>query len=180
MDEELELALRLEVRKKIYLKIKANPGLHFRELQRRVGIATGALQYHLEYLAKRHLIRAEKDGNDNGRKFIRYYLVRQNFEETELMSLLRQESIRRIIVFLMQKRFAGTATICDGVGLGPSTVSWHLEKLSLAGICQKSRRGRKAFYRIIDKGRIAKLLVGYRRSFLDEVVDNFVEVWEEL
>ena len=50
--DDFEEALALEVRRKIYEEIKASPGLHFRELQRRVGLATGSLQYHLDYLAK--------------------------------------------------------------------------------------------------------------------------------
>ena len=173
--DELEQALKLDVRKKIYNTIKRNPGLHFRELQRRVGIATGAMQYHLDYLTKKHLIKTERET-----KFLRYYLVRQTFEETGLMSLLRQESIRKIIVFLMQRRFANNTNISQIVGLSPSTTSWHLEKLVENEIIEKSRRGRKTYFKIVDKERIANLLVSYRRSFLDEVVNNFVEVWEEI
>ncbi|MCR4369105.1 MAG: winged helix-turn-helix transcriptional regulator [archaeon] len=173
--DELENALKLEIRKKIYNTIKRNPGLHFRELQRRVDIATGALQYHVDYLTKRHLVKTERET-----KFLRYYLVRQDFSQTALMSLLRQESMRRIIVFLMQKRFAHNASIAKGVGLSPSTTSWHLEKMAEAGIVEKSRRGKKTFFRLVDKDAIAEILVDYRRSFLDEVVNNFVEVWEEI
>ncbi len=175
MDDELEVALQLDIRKKIYNTMKRNPGLHFRELQRRVGIATGALQYHLDFLQKRHLIKSEKET-----KFIRYYLVRQQFYDTPLMSLLRQDSMRKIIVFLMQKRFAANQTVSKGVQLSPSTTSWHLEKLSESGVVEKSKRGRKTIFKIADKGRVANILVAYKRSFLDEVVDNFVEVWEEI
>ncbi|MBI4210871.1 MAG: winged helix-turn-helix transcriptional regulator [Candidatus Diapherotrites archaeon] len=175
MDDNLEQALQLDVRKKLYNTISRNPGLHFRELQRRVGIATGALQYHLDYLAKKHLVRAEKET-----KFMRYYLVRQDFRETDLMSLLRQESMRKIIVFLMQRRFANNNAISAGVSLSPSTTSWHLDKLSESGYIERWRRGKRTYYKVVDKDRIASLLVGYRRSFLDEVVNNFVEVWEEM
>ena len=52
--DALEEALKLDIRKKIYNTVKKNPGLHFREIQRRVEIATGALQYHLDYLQKKH------------------------------------------------------------------------------------------------------------------------------
>ena len=175
MDDTLEQALQLDIRKKLYNTIKRNPGLHFRELQRRVGIATGALQYHLDYFAKKHLVRAEKET-----KFIRYYLIRQDFQETDLMSMLRQDSMRKIIVFLMQRRFANNVAVSSGVALSPSTTSWHLEKLAESLIVEKSKRGKKAYYRVIDKERIANLLVSYRRSFLDEMVNNFVEVWEEM
>ena len=175
MDDVLESALKLEVRKKIYNTIKRNPGLHFRELQRRVGIATGALQYHLDFLQKKHLVKSEKET-----KFIRYYLIRQQFDDTELMSLLRQESIRRIMLFLMQKRFATNQSVSGGVELSPSTTATHLEKLSESGIVERFESRGKMAYRVADKQRVADLLVNYRRSFLDEMVNNFVEVWEEI
>ena len=172
--DALEQALKLDIRKKIYNTIKRNPGLHFREIQRRVKIATGALQYHLDYLQKKHLLKTERET-----KFLRYYLVRQEFEETAIMALLRQESIRRIIIFLIQKRFASNTSISKNVELSPSTTSWHLEKLVGSELVEKKRRGKKTFYKLIDKQKIAEILVNYRRSFLDEVVNNFVEVWEE-
>ncbi|VVC00073.1 Winged helix-turn-helix DNA-binding protein [uncultured archaeon] len=173
--DNLEEALRLEVRRRIYGTIQQNPGLHFREIQRRVGIATGALQYHLEYLVKKHLVRPEKDA-----KFLRYYLIREEFKETGLMGLLRQESMRKIIVFLMQRRFANNTTISSAIALSPSTTSWHLEKLADSQIVDRKKRGRKTYYSLIDKDKVASLLVGYKSSFLDEMVDNFVEVWEEI
>jgi len=172
--DALEQALKLDVRKKIYNTIKRNPGLHFRELQRRVGIATGAMQYHLDYLEKHHLIKTERET-----KFLRYYLVRQKFEETELMGVLRQESMRKIVVFLMQRRFANNNTISKQVSLSPSTTSWHLEKLAEAGVVEKSKRGRKTYFKLANKEKIAEILVGYRKSFLDEAVNSFVEIWEE-
>ncbi|MCR4335493.1 MAG: winged helix-turn-helix transcriptional regulator [archaeon] len=171
----LEQALKLDVRKKIYNTIKKNPGLHFREIQRRVGIATGALQYHLDYLVKKHLVKTERET-----KFLRYYSVRQEFEETSLMALLRQDSMRKIIVFLMQRRFANNQTISKQVNLSPSTTSWHLEKLVESSVVAKDRRGRKTYFKLTDKEKLAELLVGYRKSFLDEAVNNFVELWEEV
>ncbi len=172
--DELEGALQLDIRKKIYGTIKKNPGLHFRELQRRVGIATGALQYHLDFLQKKHLLKTERET-----KFLRYYLVRQEFGEMDLMAVLRQESMRRIVVFLMQRRFANNSAISREISLSPSTTSWHLEKLVEANVLEKSRRGRKTYFKVVDKQRVADVLVNYRRSFLDEVVNNFVEIWEE-
>ena len=58
---DLEEQMALSPRDKIYSTVVKNPGLHFREIQRRVDIATGALQYHLDYLKKKHLIYEEKN-----------------------------------------------------------------------------------------------------------------------
>ncbi len=176
-DEQLDEALALDVRNKIYRAISKNPGLHFRELQRRSKVATGSLQYHLEFLQKRHLVRADRQG-----KFVRYYSVRgrQLGELQPIMNLLRQESLRKIMLFLLTKKRANNEKIAAVVGLSPSTVSWHMLKLVEAGIVEKRRVGRKTFFYIIEPERTAELLRSYKRSFLDEMVDGFVAMWEEL
>ena len=102
-DEQLSEALALGARNKIYRAISKSPGLHFRELQRRTKIATGSLQYHIDFLLKRNLIKSEKNG-----KFVRYYSTRgpQLGADQVTMGLLRQPSLRRIILFLLTKKRA--------------------------------------------------------------------------
>src|SRR3989338_6858376 len=139
MEEELRGVLSLESRQKIYDLLSSSPGLHFREIQRRTGLATGSLQYHLDYLAKKHLIRQVKE-----KKFSRFYLVRESFEQEKEMSALRQESTRKIMLLLLQKkRGASNKQISKAIELSPSTTSWHLEKLLSKGIVIKKRSGRK-------------------------------------
>ena len=176
-DERLNRALALNARKKIFHSIKRNPGLHFRELQRRTKIATGSLQYHLDYMLKRHLIKSEKKG-----KFVRYYSTRgtQLGEQETTMALLRQPSLRKIILFLLTKKRANNEKIAAAVGLSPSTVSWHMLKLLQGNLVEKRRVGRKTFFYIVDADSISQLLSSYKRSFLDEMVDSFVEIWDEM
>ncbi len=170
----IEEAVALTPRDKIYSTIAKNPGLHFREVQRRTGIATGAMQYHIDYLKKKHLIREEKEG-----KFSRFYSIDSDVKETKLMNLLRQDSVRKIVVFLVQKRRASLQKISKEINLGISTTSFHLQKLIAAGIViQKNSNGKVYFY-LKDKESVLNLIIGYKESFLDSVVDNFVELWEE-
>ena len=174
---EKQEALFLDTRQRIYNLIEQNPGLHFREVQRRTGLAVGSLQYHLDYLNKKHLIRIEKRG-----KFTRYYSVQgHQLGDAQLtMSLLRQESLRKIMIFLLTKRRANNTRIAEALGLSPSTISWHLDKLVEAGLLEKKRKGRKIFYKIINPDQAANLLREYKKSFFDELVDNFVEVWDSV
>jgi len=176
-DEQLSEALALGARNKIYRTINKNPGLHFRELQRRTKIATGSLQYHIDFLMKRHLIKSEKRG-----KFVRYYSTRgpQLGDQEQTIGLLRQPSLRKIILFLLSKKRANNEKIAAAVDLSPSTVSWHMLKLVQGGIVEKRRVGRKTFFYILDADTIADLLRTYKKSFLDEMVDSFVEIWDEM
>ncbi|MBN1941635.1 MAG: winged helix-turn-helix transcriptional regulator [Candidatus Diapherotrites archaeon] len=170
-------ALLLDSRQRIYNLIDQNPGLHFREIQRRTNLAVGSLQYHLDYLVKKHLIKIEKRG-----KFTRYYAVMglQLGEAQTTMSLLRQESLRKIVIFLLTKKRVNNTRISKALALSPSTVSWHLDKLVDSGVVEKKRRGRKIFYKLTNPDEAANLLRIYRKSFVDELVDSFVGIWEEL
>jgi DNA-binding transcriptional ArsR family regulator len=115
-------------------------------------------------------------------KFSRYFSVRgrQLGEQQKLMALLRQKSLRGIVLFILTNKRANNAKIASALGLSPSTVSWHISKLLEAGIIERRRRGRRIFFRATRPEEVAELLKGYRRTFLDEMVDNFVEVWESL
>jgi predicted transcriptional regulator len=172
--KRLDEAVALTPRDKIFSTIGQNPGLHFREIQRRVGYATGAMQYHIDYLKKKGYIREEKEG-----KFSRFYALESGNVDSKLMGLLRQESVRRITLFLMNKRKATLPVISGGINLGLSTTSFHMQKLIQAGFVSEIKKNGKAFYSLNEKERILTLLVQYRHSFLDELVDNFIDIWEK-
>ncbi len=143
-------------------------------MQRRTELATGALQYHLDYLKKKHLIYEEKEG-----KFSRFYSVRGEQVDTHLMNLLRQDSVRKIIIFLMKRRRVTLPGISKEVGLSLSTTSFHVKKLLSSGVVDQKKYGKKIYFFLVDKDSILKMLLLYKKSFLDELVDNFANLWEE-
>ncbi|VVB53603.1 Winged helix-turn-helix DNA-binding protein [uncultured archaeon] len=167
--------LELDVRRKIYEEIVKSPGLHVRELQRRVNIAYGALQYHLSFLVKHNLVAEEK-----GVEYSRFFPTEfKSIRERELMSLLRQESIRRILLHLLNTPAARNKELAEGVGLSPSTVSWHISKLTEVGAVVQENKGGDVLFRVSEPEVVTRLLVTYKSSFLDTIVDRFVEVWEK-
>ncbi len=166
--------LELESRKKIYELVKKHSGCHFRELERKSNFPTGVLKYHLDFLAKHNLIKREKDGNN-----IRYFLLDIHLENRKLLSLLRQESIRKIILSILANQNCHHEDIVRFVNLSPSTVSWHIRKLVNAQIISQIKEGRKTTYKIlIDKEEIIKILVAYKESFLDSLVNKTIEMWD--
>ena len=48
--------LELENRRRIHQEVTLNPGLHYRELQRRLDMVPGLLDYHLAYLQEKGLM----------------------------------------------------------------------------------------------------------------------------
>lgn len=174
LTEKEKKTLELDARRKIYFIVKKYAGSHFREIERKSGLSTGPVKYHLDYLTKEGLIKREKKDNN-----VRYFPKEFTEENKEIMGFLRQESIRKIIIHILTSNGCAHEDIVNAVTLAPSTVSWHLKKLESAGVLGSARHGRKTFYSLlVDKNRIANLLISYQESFLDKLVDNIVEMWE--
>jgi predicted transcriptional regulator len=173
MKKGIEEAVAVSPRDKIYSTIVKNPGLHFREVQRRTGYATGALQYHIDYLKKKNFIKEEKEG-----KFSRYYSIEEK-TDTKLMALLRQDQVRTLVLFLLNKRRATVKVIAESTSMSISTATFHLKKLLDAGVVVEEKQKDLVFYSIPEKEPLMELLIIHKKSFLDKLVDNFVSIWEE-
>ena len=164
-----------EPRIKLYELIRDSPGIHLRELERRLDLVVGSLQYHLHYLEKNNLISRFKD-----EEYVRYFVNRRIPEkhEREIIYFLRRKGCRHILINLLQNPGTNNKELSTAVGLSPSTVSWHLNKLVKSGIIEKDRVGRISSLKIVDPDLTAELLISYKESFLDSLLDNFIEMWK--
>ena len=116
----------------------------------------------------------EKDGIK-----IRYFPEKFNPENKALLGLLRQESVRKILLFLVSNEKSNHDTIVGFVQLSPSTVSWHLKKLESKHIIKSIKKGKNTFYDLlIDKKEILSILINHKESFLDSLVNKTIEMWD--
>lgn len=169
------MELDLETRRRIYEQIHKSPGVHFRELERRLKLVVGSLQYHLHYLEKKKLIVASSDDD-----YLRYFVINKNLNEKErkILYLLRRSSCRHILIQLLNNPDLNNKDLSLAVGLSPSTISWNLNKLVEAGVIERKKTGRISNFTIIDPTAVVELLICYKESFLDTLVDDFIETWE--
>src|SRR3989344_913719 len=173
LDEREKKILELDARKKIYDVVKKFAGCHFREIERKSKLSTGSVNYHLGYLNKNGLIKEEKEGNN-----IRYFPKEFKSENKKLLGLLRQKSIRMILIYMITNKDCNHEQIVKFVKLSPSTISWHLKKLEEENIVMFVKKGRKTYYNLlINRDEIINLLVTYQESFLDSLVDNVIDMW---
>jgi predicted transcriptional regulator len=173
--DEPPAALELEARKRLYDIVRQLAGAHFREIQRASGLSFGSASYHLAYLQKHHLIKEERDGNN-----IRYFPVDADIQDKKLLMLLRQRSVRTILLFIFSHEGCTHQEIVSSVQLSPSTTTWHLKKLLENSIIQATKKGKYTLYSLsIPKERIMKLLIAYKESFIDTLVDGLIELWEQ-
>ncbi|MEM3444977.1 MAG: winged helix-turn-helix transcriptional regulator [Thermoplasmata archaeon] len=163
----------VEVRRQIYSLIAETPGIHFRELQRKSGLEVGTLDYHLNLMEKEGLIYAVKD-----RYYKRYYTKGVDARDFELMAVLRQEKPRRIVLHLLLNPGSTHAEIGKALNLPLSTTSFYLGLLCRKGVVNAARAERTRYF-VAEKERAIKAIIRYRQSFLDKLVDRFLEVWVE-
>ncbi len=170
---EEEEVLSLERRRTVYQFIRSHPGLHMRALERRLGISLGDLRYHLDYLEKRKLITSRSDGY---RKT--YFSARDVYlRDRDLLALLRQRTPRRIILHLMLTQSVTFESLCEALRVSKSTLSFHMRKLTDRGVVYVRKEERRNLYSLRDREMVAKLLIAYKRTFLDDAVDRVLEVW---
>jgi predicted transcriptional regulator len=173
MQEEV---LELENRRKIFQLLTKYPGMYLREMEKKLGLAIGVLEYNLNYLEKKEILMSEMEGNR------KRYFIREGFSsaDKETVGLLRQEIPRRIVIHLMLNPNASFQDVLAQFKISKSTLSFHIKKLTEANIVGAEKDGRATNYRVLDPENTARVILTYKASFLDSVVDRFAEVWGDM
>jgi len=171
-----EDALDLPLRRRIVETVRANPGLHMRGLAERLDLAVSSLEYHCYHLVRTgHLVTRETAG------FKAFYPAEGlDRRDKDILYLVRQEGVRRICTHLLLHPGATPKELKDAAGFTGPTLSFHLKKLREAGMLEEEPDGRTKRLRIVDPERVANVLVTYKKSFLDDVVDRFAKTWLSL
>jgi predicted transcriptional regulator len=166
--------LENENRRKIFSIIEANPGIHLRELQRVLDLPLTTLEYHLGYMARKRIVFAETDAY-----YKRYYAKPLNREDKKVVSALRQKRMREIVFLVLQNEKVKYQFLADTLKLPHSTLSFYLKYLVDNAILAKDKIGYENIYTVQDEDRVARVLVAYKSSFLDKLVDKALNTWME-
>jgi len=152
-----ENALESPQRRKILRFVKRNPGLHFREISRRVPLTRGTLDYHMKTMESVGLLKTV-----SGRGRIHYFVADAPYsaEEETLIIALRNESLRRIITGIYLNQGACNEEIAEDVGLSGATVREHVRYLEDLGVVIAERDGRYVRYTLAKN--YSRILTGMR------------------
>ena len=166
--------LENEKRRRIYALVEASPGIHLRELQRVSEIPLTTLEYHLSYMARKKIILAETEGHHK-----RYYAKPLDPEDKKVLAALRQKRMREIVLIILANRKAKYQLLMEQLRLSRSTLSSYLKYLVAKNILVKDKIGYENLYTVRDEDRVARVLIAYKRSFLDKLVDSALDIWVE-
>jgi len=165
--------LMLDTRQKILEAIYRKPGLHFRELARITGLATGQLEYHTYKMAKAGLIRVEKDG-----KYTRFYPPIEYGESVEkVLRALNRPRTKEILEYLAENDCTTTDELAAFVGVSNAAILWHLKRLQEEEIVEQGHIERKPCYRLRNPDATRRALEIHREGLLDELAKKLAEMW---
>jgi len=184
-------------KKEIYDFVYENPGMHLREISKKMNIPKTTLEYHLKYLTKYELIETKHMS-----KFKRYWVSNKiSSKEKEILGLFRNENICNIILLIYNYVARSETDICKDLEMSPSKVNYYLKKLVKFDIIEEApykdgyilripkdyaikrdRVSNEVFYRL--KWPISvillKIIIRYHKSFpYNPLIEFFVEIAPE-
>ncbi len=168
--------LDLEARKRIVELIGRSPGLHMRALAEQLEMAVSTLEYHCYQLQRHGHVTTREEGG-----YKAYYPAEGiDRRDKNILYLVRQEMPRRVCAHLLLHPGATPKDVRTELGCSAPTLSFHLKKMLHAGLLREEPAGRTKYLFVEDDERVANVLVTYRKSFVDDVVDRFTAAWSEL
>ncbi len=171
-----EDVLDLDARRGIIQAVREHPGLHLRALAERLDMPVSTVEYHTYHLHKHGHLTTRDDGG-----FKSFYPAEGiDRRDKDILYMVRHEAPRRICMHLLLNPGATPKDLKPVVGLSPATLSFHLKKLRAAGLIEEEPAGRTKKLTVADPERVGNVLVTYRRSFLDDLVDRFADTWLNL
>ncbi len=169
MEEDL---LALKSRRTIFGHISSNPGTYLREMETALGLSVGDLQYHLGQLEKAKLVTTHDDGKRKG-----YFVASEvQYFDRKLISTIRLRTPRRILIFLLTHPDSSFTEILANFTFTKGALSFHMKRLVGSGMVMKNRREAESIYRVAEPERVGGMLVAYRASIADDVLDGVVDV----
>jgi predicted transcriptional regulator len=169
MDDPLQLAIR----RRLFALVKEYPGLHVREAARQLDTSMALVEYHLALLVEHCLVTVQKDD-----RYARLYPVdapAPKPADREAIGVLRQRLPLRITLSLLDDGPQKHKDLAEALGLGKSTLSFHLRKLEAAGLVRKDADGTFAAK---EPARVLRLLLAFPPT--KGLREEFADVWLSL
>jgi predicted transcriptional regulator len=165
-----------EQRARIARYVSATPGVHFNALVRELGLAPGQAQYHLRVLRKeRDVVEEHLYGKTH------YYPPGYGDRERRVLGLLRRETARDVLVYLLEHRSARPTAVAEDLDIARSTLEWHLDRLVEQDLVEK-RYASHDHVRLVldDPEELARLISDVDPSLIERMADRFVRLTDRL
>lgn len=161
--------------------IQRYPGVHLREIRRRLHIPIGTLDYHLYRLGREGLVSVRFQGGYKCCFPTRWSAPLSALTDREklLLSLLRQPVPRSILLHLYLEGPTRPTDLAGAVGTSGPNLSYFLKRLEGANSVIREGQGLTRVVRLSDPPQVHQLLMLYA-PLPESTIDRFVRFWAEL
>jgi len=161
----------LAPRSRILRLIEQDPGLHLRELPRRLDLSLNAVRYHLDVPEREDAVTAHRSG-----RFERWFLA-QSFsrEDRAVISALRVRGPCAILEQLLRHGPSRFVDLREHTNTPPASLVRYLNQLTFDGLVFLDAERR---YCLRDDEALRARLNAYRSRFPDLLADAAIEIFE--
>jgi predicted transcriptional regulator len=166
-----------EISERILQFVQNNPGCHLRKIREMIGISQGTVQYHTDRLEKMGRITSTRSG------LYRHYFPVGIFQnnEKEILQILRQETTRQILMFIVERQAPTQTDIVNSVGISASSVNWHMRRLIEFRLVEEIKEGKYKRYQLQDRKvsskYITELMRNYYPAIWEKWSDRLIEIF---
>jgi predicted transcriptional regulator len=161
----------LAPRNRILRLLERDPGLHLRELPRRLDLSLNAVRYHLDVLAREDAVTAHRTG-----RFERWFPSRTfSPEDRTTISALRVRGERAILEQLLRLGPCRFVDLESRAGQSPATLTRYLNQLTMDDLVFLDAERR---YRLRDAEALRHRLHAFQIRFPDLLADAATEIFE--
>jgi DNA-binding transcriptional ArsR family regulator len=135
-------------RAEVYERVKAFPGVNFVQLSREVPFGASTLNYHLRVLERNGYVTSVRDG-----RYLRFFdrtTGTYSGNRKMAVSALRNEKSASIAKHIRDHPGITQSALAAAFAVTPSTISWHVNRLSGQGLVLKQRHGQNTRYYLGD------------------------------
>lgn len=163
-------------RDRIHEYIASHPGEHFNALTRALDLAPGQVQYHLKKLrAQGEIVEEHLYGRTH------YYTPKYDEWERGAIAVLRRETARDILFYLLEYESANPDTVANELGIARSTLEWHLDHLVEQDLVEKQRDKHNHVTLVVSQPtETVQLLEEITPSLSDRMLDRFTRLVDSL
>ncbi len=161
--------------------VQRYPGVHLREIRRRLGIPIGTLDYHLYRLGREGLVLVRFQG---GYKCCFPAVAASGTgpipeAQKTLLALLRQPVPRALLLHLYLEGPSAPAALGEALATSGPNLSYFLKRLEHAGVLVREGQGATRRVRLTDPKQIHQVLLEFP-PLETKPVDRFLRFWSEL
>ncbi len=170
-------------RRRVYAAVSETPGLHQRDLARRLELSAASIEHHLRHLVRAGLLARQRDGG-----FVRYYVAVHGVAASEgavgaadkvrLAILRHARPLEAVARLLQHEEGLRMGDLAQEMGISPGTLTYQVGKLEKAGIVVREARGNERWVQLADRAATVELLLSYQPPA--DLVAGFEDLWSDV